>query len=90
MFADDTDAFLSACPEVVLELMNELENLGAMSGCKSNKDKTMIVALGASKTNLQKQNYIEDAMGVQIFKSDFSALGISFKGDNLNKIIEKK
>ena len=89
MFADDTDAFLSACPEVVLELMNELENFGVMSGCKSNKDKTIVVALGASQTNIQNQNIIENAIGAQIFKKEFSALGISFKNNNLDKVIEK-
>ena len=85
LFADDTDSFLKDLGGIV-ELLNELEQFGKVSGCVCNKDKTNCVPLGASKHS--ENIALRELLGADNVVNTFSALGIKFDNTSLANVVK--
>ena len=90
LFADDTDLFLKADEDCVSAVFKELDDFGRYSGCKHNINKTRCVPLGRSKYNTSLIMNLRQSYGQGFVPDDgkFSALGISFDGQNIKEVSE--
>ena len=90
LFADDTDLFLKADTDCVRAVFSDLDNFGRYSGCKYNIDKTRCIPIGRSRLNTRLISDLRQSYGQGFVPDDgkFSALGITFNGDNNRTISE--